>query len=275
MKINPFIYKLINFIRNISWLKSIHKIRHHVKVNNMAKHNVDGKYLIVLPHADDEYIGCDQLMKSNAECLIVNMDMAGGDTSEMHTLRYNELKEYVHSLNRRLVTIKDNKAYALQDIISKYQFDIICVPSFFDWHPEHFKVMGYLRDALIMLGTKAKDIRIAMYQVSVPLMPRYINFALPMTKEAYHNKWGVFSKYYKTQSYIPIKRFGANERINGKLLGSYAAEGYIIMTVDDWECSLDNVQKLDMESILRNNINDLAAIREHLVRFYTAASIGD
>lgn len=266
-------YYLITFAQNISWLMNVHKIRRHIRVNNMTKHNIDGKYLIVLPHADDEYIGCDQLIKSNAECMIVNMDMPGGDTSEMHALRYNELKEYVHSLNKRLVTIKDNKASGLHDIISKNQFDIICVPSFFDWHPEHFKVMGYLRDALIMLGTKANNIKIAMYQVSVPLIPRYINFALPMTKEAYLNKWDVFSKYYKTQSYIPIKRFGANERINGKLLGSYAAEGYIIMTVDNWERSLGNVQKLDMTSILRNNINDLSAIREHLVRFYMAASI--
>ena len=67
----------------------------------------------ILPHADDELIGCNQLLKSSANCLIINMDMKGGDTFEMHNRRYNELKAYSESCKKELITLHQNKTQQL------------------------------------------------------------------------------------------------------------------------------------------------------------------
>ena len=260
-----FIIKIYLFFK---YLFQIIILRIKFERNTKIQFHLNKRYLILLPHADDELIGCDQLLKSNNISLLVNMDMSGGDTPEMHRLRYNELKLYSDSCKRTLITLRENKAHHLIDIIKDFKPDFICIPSCFDWHPEHYQVMAYLSEAFSFLGKSKDYILIAMYQVSVPLHPNYINFAVPMTKEAYRNKWGNFVKYYKTQLHLPIRRFRANERINGKLVGAYAAECYIVMTVQEWKKVFEIAFTLDMAVDLKNNINDLVEVRKKVASYY-------
>ena len=255
------------FIR-IKYLVEVFLLREKLSPNEKIQSNLNKKYLIILPHADDELIGCNQLLKSSANCLIINMDMKGGDTFEMHNRRYNELKAYSESCKKELITLHQNKTQQLKNIIESFNPNVICIPSCFDWHPEHFQVMRYLSKACTLLENKSNKFVIAMYQVSVPLHPNYINFAIPMSKKAYSNKWNDFTRYYTTQSHLPAYRFGANERINGKLLKSYAAECYIFITVHEWKSIFEKACTLEMSDILKNNINNLSMIREVSLPFY-------
>lgn len=223
------------------------------------------RYLVLLPHADDELIGCDQLLKSNATCLVVNMDMDGDDSDKLHQIRYQELQSYINSIKRELITISDDKIEGLTKIISEYNPSVICVPSCFDWHPEHFQVMQYLQESLYK---NAAQPLIAMYQVSVPLLSDYINMALPMNKAEYDEKWNGFNYYYKSQKHLPAFRFGANERVNGKLLKTFAAESYIVFDNKRWCSIINKALNIEMGAVLRPHVNNLINIRKHLFPLY-------
>ena len=223
------------------------------------------RYLVLLPHADDELIGCDQLLKSDAYCLVVNMDMRGNDSDKLHQIRYGELQSYVNSINRELITVSQDKVEGLSRIISEYKPDVICIPSCFDWHPEHFLVMQYLRESLLKNTVTPL---IAMYQVSVPLLSDYINMALPMNKSEYDEKWNGFSCYYKSQKHLPVFRFGANERVNGKLLKTFAAESYIVLDNKRWCSIINKALNIEMGAVLRPHVNNLINIRKHLFPLY-------
>lgn len=230
---------------------------------------LEKKYLILLPHADDELIGCDRLLKSDVDCMLINMDMLGGDDVIMHARRYEELKKYTDSINRRLLSLTlYNKESQLKSVIEDFQPNVICVPSFFDWHEDHFQVMTCLHKALLMMPEMYTRVSIAMYQVSVPLHPDYINFAIPMSKSSYKDKWNSFNTFYKSQHFLPIERFGSNERINGKLVSSYAAESYILLPVNEWQ-EMDLMRNnVEMQNLLKVNINKLSTIRKYMRPYY-------
>ena len=55
------------FIR-IKYLVEVFLLREKLSPNEKIQSNLNKKYLIILPHADDELIGCNQLLK----CIIVD-----------------------------------------------------------------------------------------------------------------------------------------------------------------------------------------------------------
>ena len=108
------------------------------------------------------------------------MDMQGGDSKDLHEIRYKELENTVNKYNAILYTITSNKMDNLKKIIKEEQPKFIFVPFFIDWHPEHIETINILYNVIKMLQYECK---IIAYQVSLPVLPDFINAYVPMNKE--------------------------------------------------------------------------------------------
>lgn len=220
------------------------------------------KYLILAPHSDDEWIGASQIMLNCPKTIICNMDMQGGDSEEVHKLRYSEMLSVSSKFNCKLVTLVGEKVNSLLSIIQCENPDYVLLPHFIDWHPEHIEVMGYLRK-IILDGLYSNDV--LTYQVSVPFLNRNNCFYYPMSKETQLNKWSVFMDYYKTQNFMPIGRFIANEMVNGVEISEVSAEIYKRYCAAKWIEEFDDFEmRIKDRRILSKHINNLVDIRKFI-----------
>ena len=136
-----------------------------------------------------------------------------------------------------------------------------------DWHEEHVQVMNVLKSVSALV----KGFQIGMYPVSLPMLPNFITHFRPLNKTALKAKWDEFLNVYKTQTFIPWKRFLANERINGAYLNQYAAEVYSIIPVEQWIKLLDNHLLTDeQKKCLKGNLNKISKVRKMMRQFYAA-----
>ena len=154
-------------IRNLLlWNLECKQLRKSIVVQTIPSLPYGKKAIILIPHADDEWVGCSSLVMNGSDILLYDMDMNGGDDKVLHEARYNELSKISTLYKKPLLKIGLNKSLSLIETITKEKPQMICVPFFFDWHPEHIEVMGMLRLALLNLEY---DVDIAMYQVSMPI----------------------------------------------------------------------------------------------------------
>ena len=247
-----------SIIRKYQWKKDTKSIRNSLQEKELSTVNTDAKVLILAPHSDDEWIGCSQIIKHFPNSLICNMNMQGGDNYNTHNQRIMEMKKVADAYNRPVIhrNIDDSDSFSL--IIQELNPDYICLPFFIDWHDEHREVMKMLKNVI----TSGKYSRAVLcYQVSVPIPPNYINYMIPMTKKEQNKKWKVFKRYYNSQSFMPIDRFKAHERINGALCNSYSAESFVIFNSTSWLASFMTKQISEKyKTLLKTSLNDIAYI---------------
>ncbi len=265
-KIALFFYLLIKKIcRNIKWTLCIGSERKKVKRCEAIQKLPHGKKMILIPHADDEWIGCSGIITKNEdEVLLCNMDMQGNDSTALHELRYRELESIAKKYSRKMVTVKESKADSLKKYIADEAPEYIAVPFFVDWHEEHAEVIKILYDVINDMGNTV-DFRIIAYQVSVPICIPCATHCINFDKQELKEKWNVFQLIYKTQKRgLPFLRFKAHERINGAYSGSYACEVYAIFTIERWmnlfehSFCTDDREKKDLYS----DLNNIPLIRE-------------
>lgn len=224
-------------IRNLLlWNLECKQLRKSIVVQTILSLPYGKKTIILIPHADDEWVGCSSLVMNGSDILLYDMDMNGGDDKVLHEARYNELSKISTLYKKPLLKIGLNKSLSLIETITKEKPQMICVPFFFDWHPEHIEVMGMLRQALLNLEY---DVDIAMYQVSMPIPRNCITHINPMSKIEWKRKWKTFEEIYKSQIGIPYKRFAINERINGAVCESYAGEAFVYCGASVWLANYD------------------------------------
>ena len=229
------------------------------------------KYLILAPHSDDEWIGCSQIILQCINTTICNMNMQGGDTVEIHNMRYNEMLSVANRFKRKFITLIDDKVANLQNVICQEKPDFILVPHFIDWHPEHLEVMEILKQ-LVSNGFYMGQI--LTYQVSVPFTNGKDCYYLPMNKEQQCFKWKVFFEHYKTQSFMPVKRFIANEYINGANISSNGAELYKQYVAEEWVRAMDFFNEhIETRNFLKKNINNIFSIRRMISSVYKSKSM--
>lgn len=258
----------ILLINAIKWKCESILIRKKISTDQKIEEIPKGKKLILLPHSDDEWIGCSQIItKFNDEVVLCNMDMQGGDNKELHEQRLKEIHKVSEKYNISLINIKEKKGFKLNEYINQYKPKMVFVPFFIDWHNEHVETIEILYEA-IKQGIDDK-FKIAMYQVSLPILPEKINSFVPMNKSETIKKWNFFKSNYRTQVKIPYKRFYYNEKINGSIFKSYAAEVYSIYEVDKW---LDDIKKWKItdseKETLITNINSISKVRRELQKVY-------
>lgn len=218
------------------WNLDCKQLRKSIVVQTIPSLPYGKKTVILIPHADDEWVGCSSLVKNGSDILLYDMDMNGGDDKVLHEARYNELLKISTLYNKPLLKVGLSRSLSLIEIIKKEKPQMICVPFFFDWHPEHIEVMGILRQALLNLEY---DVDIAMYQVSMPIPRNCITHINPMSKIEWKRKWKTFEKIYKSQTGIPYKPFAINERVNGAVCESYAGEAFVFCSASDWLANYD------------------------------------
>ena len=113
-----FLYKLYSKLLSIlyvwKWSFDVLFLRKSTKKKKEQPKEISGKLLVLIPHADDEWVGCSQLLcDENIEVILLNMDMRGGDEEELHSHRREELQLIANKYNRELITIGYDKEQTL------------------------------------------------------------------------------------------------------------------------------------------------------------------
>lgn len=233
------------------------------KINIQANVLPKGKKIILVPHSDDEWIGCSKIICTEKNTIILNMDMSGNDKEEIHKIRFKELEKTVIKYNLKLETVICNKSEYIHNLIIKEKPKYICLPHYIDWHDEHIKVMNYLEKAIENID----NIDIIMYQVSLPIAKEDITHYLPLTKTEWKRKWHHFQNNYKTQIDFPKDRFAINEKINGKYIGVYAAEVFSIKNCNEWKHNYKKYILNEKEKqTIKNTLYSIKKTREFLAK---------
>lgn len=225
--INKILHILVSFKWHIDYIR----VRNQISYNGKIKSLSGGVKLILLPHVDDEWIGCSQIINKYHDVVLCDMDMPGGDSQYIHKKRKEELKKLCDTKRISSILLDNNKVEKLTEIIKETGCSEIFLPYLVDWHPEHLKVHDIVASVLENINS---EINIVMYQVSVPISDNHINLVMPMDKQAVKNKWTLFGYFYPSQKYLPSQRFLLQERINGAYADSYAAEVYCIKSKSEW-----------------------------------------
>lgn len=228
----------------------------------MIDHN--DKVVVLVPHADDEWIGPYSIIKdrpSKLHCIYFNL--FGIDYSE-------------ENIRKRNVEIKKSSEYwgFTLDNVYKYDVDALCqlikdarycfIPSPFDWHEEHRKVFLTFVMAFNKLTIEQREkLNVFYFSVSVPHPCDKAQFYIPLTKKELNEKWSQFVKIYHSQAFMPACRYKLQLRLVPKTVG-YAAQTFIkadeeLLLYD--KKLITNTSVACMLSGLQKHINDIVDSR--------------
>lgn len=252
---------IVKAIKTCRWLKQARICRHGSI--NLPEENLflpqDKKILICAPHADDETIGCFEIMKDEKlDVSIYYAGLVGDQNSEnIYSIRLKEIEKMSKLFKRKLYYDAKGDLTCLKSIISNY--DIIFIPPYIDWHSEH----RMINKIVLSLIDNQRQI-VYLYNVSVPLPPRYINCYRQITKE----KWKHFRDVYVSQMFMPIKRFQllsksffrktkkpieAYHRLNDDECALLKTINYDANVLNQLKCDIDNLV------VIRKKASDLYA----------------
>lgn len=256
-------YAIISFWNNFSWACSAYFLKKKAIKRNIDSIFQGGTKIILIPHADDEWIGCSTIIRTYNDVLLCDMDMDGGDSKTVHAVRKKELQSIADLNKKEIICIYEDKAKHLLEIIESQKPAYIFLPYYIDWHKEHIMVMDLLEEVLLQY---TGDVYICMYQVSLPIADSQITHVLSMNKKSFLEKWDIFMQVYKSQKHLPIGRFGAHEKIAGALTNSFSAEVFCVKTKQEW-LNLKNQWLLTEEEKKEcfTAINDIRKIRNTII----------
>lgn len=253
-----------SFRTRLAWHVDAFRIRRALSPKADIQPLPSGKTLILIPHPDDEWIGCSGIVSdASREVVFVDMDMSGDDSAERHEARKKELAAVAGLFGRKVVRVSSDKVQSLRDILQQEFPRYVAVPFFIDWHREHLAVIATLARALE--NYPSADLDIVMCQISVPMLPPVITHAIPLDKKVQQRKWNVFSRYYPSQGYMPVERFRLCERINGKLVSSFSAEAYSVVSTGTWlEMAASCIPDETMRQGMVKRLPSIHAMRRHV-----------
>lgn len=230
-------------------------------LRNIPSFHHDGNILIIAPHADDELIGCHQLINANKNNVTIFYCALLGSNSSLDNrkCRRNEFREYVKSIGCNSYIADSSKLVEdMVNCITMSSPTCIMLPSYIDWHPEHrlvnqlvFKIVSSMYDSGLTIG---------WYHVSLPIPPKYINCRIAMDKTMFRVKWNAMKEYYPSQMHIDIDRFKYIERLFSS--NEYANETYITMPLDQWK------QHIERGYVLVERINAMKSIVGNIREMY-------
>lgn len=240
----------LNKMRNIIklvyiWcLKIIQKMKWRVQYSQ-AKHqklypsqltrlklDKDEKIVVLVPHADDEWIGPYSIIKdrpSKLHCVYFNL--FGNDYSEKNIqIRDSEIKASSDYWGFKLV---NNYNYDVEALCKELEVANKCfVPSPYDWHNEHREVFKTFVKAYSLLTESEKSkLEIYYFCVSLPHSYKESQYYVPLTKKNLFDKWQVFPRIYHSQSFMPALRYKLQLKLVPSEIG-YAAQTFIKASVD-------------------------------------------
>lgn len=266
-----FILRLIIKTKNIFlWKIQTVRLKKDIKKPKLKKINLYGNMLIIVPHADDELIGCYYFIKKYIKDIdIFYCGYTGSNFSyENKNIREQEFKNLANKLGVRYIISSRNQGKELKKLIAKNNYSFILAPSLIDWHKEHRKINYILKEIILK---EESNFRIIWYQISVPLNIDCVNFNIGANKKLFEEKWENFEKIYKSQKTMPILRYQLYEKLIGKLVGRYSCENYISLPQNyflEYINLLNFKEKEEQLNLLKNKINNLEEIYLEAAKFY-------
>lgn len=227
--------------------------------------DTEEKIIILVPHADDEWIGPYSIIKqriSNLHCVYFNLF---GDNYGDENINRRNSEIYASSCfwGYKLINNYNYDAESLYGelLTSKYCF----LPSPYDWHPEHRKVFQTFMIAYNRLTLdQRRSLEVYYYCVSVPHFYKLHQYYIPLTKQEIDDKWRLFPKVYHSQAFMPSLRYKLQLRLVPSQIG-YAAQMFVKAnenTLSEDFARLDNDTVLRLLSNLSGKINNIAGIRK-------------
>ena len=227
----------------------------------------NGRVLLIAPHADDELIGCHQIISSNADSTtVVYCGFLGSNpTDDNKKVRELEIKDYVASQRSSiLVSSPENIKTDLSRLITDTNPSVICLPSVVDWHPEHRQI-NYILDEV--LSSSSWRGQVLWYHVSLPIPAQYVNCYSGMSKKQHTHKWSTMKTYYPSQLHMDIKRFRFVERVLQNTV--FAVETYIVQDYNQWKESLNILgNKTINETELKQSLGDIEKMFYYTFDYY-------
>ena len=215
--------------------------------------------LIVVPHADDEWVGCSQVIQTenNVHVLYLNFPQKSGDYNADERLK--ELKACCEKNNVQLHECDDigSTAFVIRILIKQFFIQQIFVPSFCDWHPDHMSAVRWVTQALRFEKNQVEQY---CYQVSCPILSSSNVYYIPIK-----NKWREFRRYYKTQKNLPVLRFKLHEILNGLYYGVGIVPIEVYIKVDFLK--LED-KYLSASPLFKEEINNIIRIREDVELYF-------
>lgn len=263
-----YIY-FIKISKKIYWNMQVLFYKNKIKIDN-SNLDLNGKILIIVPHADDELIGCYSIIKKHTDKVqLLYVGYTGHNNNiDNYNIRKNEFCEFCKINNVKYQIIKDisNMKEEMKILISNLNPNYIFIPSMMDWHNEHIIISELLDSMNQVIDNNSK---IVLYKISQFLPLKTINMALKMTKKEQKLKWDMFKKTYKSQNSIPYDRFIAEEQIIGKEFNFYACESFSMYSKKEWLDYYElNIGMISKYRILLKYINNLKKKNRMINKYY-------
>ncbi len=218
----------------------------------------DKKILIVVPHADDELIGCYSIIKKYCKnTLVWYSGMTGDDTTESNkNTRKEEFLAFCRKMGVESVSCNGDIKEELQQTFYKCRPEYVFAPSVIDWHQEHRELFLSVADVL-----QATDAQLYCYQVTVPIPQKYITHYSELTGEEHKTKWEVFKATYISQKFMPVLRIKLSEMVYTKEKEKIRAEVFMKYLPKDNVSEVMSEDNLKNLNRIKRAINDLKKIR--------------
>lgn len=233
-----------------------------VKVSKKASlfKGVEYETLIIVPHADDEWVGCSQIIRQGKGIHVLYMDFPKIHGDKNACIRYEELLKCSCEQNFELHLCDDWRCLLekLEDIITNCYIKQLFVPSFWDWHPDHIEAIRIVWQHL--MTKRGYMIDQYCYQISCPILSSQDMFYLRVKR-----KWKKFGVYYRSQKNLPIFRFRLHEVLNGIFYKVGIVPIEVYKKVNLLELEENN---LNAKEVLRESINDIALIRKESETYF-------
>lgn len=281
--IKKIVQPCIDFVHSVKWKLSYSQFKEKGIRRNYMKTVVCKSgdiILVVAPHADDELLSSyTVLARKDCEVWVYYCGFTG---SNQDVRNREKRRQEIFSLCKKLgipCVDGNGKKSCLENLLREKAFDKVIIPSLIDWHSEHRKVNYWLVNICEKLNICPE---IYWYSVTVPMEGDFAVQCVPMTKQVQKEKYLLFKQIYHSQLFMPLLRFKLNERINGHYSGCYAAETFMVVSIEKLERLASKFQlKENGDSDLIRTvegmkclINDIMAIRRQSARIYKEVGNG-
>lgn len=247
-----------SLIKKIYWKYQVVKTR---KPFYNEKYSFDdfNKILIIVPHADDELIGCYHLITQYLEKItLLFCDYTGSNLNiKNKRIREQEFINFCMSKNIHFIISTDLQG-DITYFLNSTDTDLILLTSLIDWHEEHRKINLILNKCL---HDSSYNGLIGWYQISVPLA--ISNLGVYFSKKEKKKMEEEFYSFYPSQNNLPIERFNINRlfKINHKL---FYIENYYVFNKYKFVIMNNHFHFIDLEQIFElkgvvNSLNNIYA----------------
>lgn len=234
----------VRFRKKSKWRKELKSLDLDTIPSSINEFKTDKRILVLAPHADDELIGCYQLIKNHYDTVtVLYCSFLGSNYSDSNKrTREKEFVSFVQTVNcDYIISSPDRVKEDIRTFINQSMPEFIFLPSVVDWQHEHRKLNNLCNEVV----EENMDLKIGWYHVSLPIPIDYINSYSLMSNKDFEEKWAVMNSCYTSQLHMDIERFRFVEKSIPN--DNCALETYSILTIHNWKKMIANAHIIQPE----------------------------